>query len=615
MTTAPQDLASAIAAIDKRAATRMSAPLFRTGTVTAVNESAIDVVLDSGETLPNLATISEHVREVGRRVGISMNGVEPVVVTADLIAAGTIIAGMLIAEFELVVGQTIHSAGFQSGMEGWAINAAGDAEFNDVTARGVVVAGGGPNLIPNRGAEQDTTGWTAAAGTLARDTTGANIRTGAGAFSHALTSGTESYITTPEGLSGIPVEDDSTYSLFGYPKPGATGDKAKVAIRFYDATGTFLAQTDGQYVTGITAYPATPASVFATPGQSTTGYFLYYPNSDGYSFGVINQVGSASNLYQSIDETVLNTGDYVYATGGTFNGALRCTSSVASGALTGRIITSVQVTYVTLLFAGSGDGYFEPWMHIGSTDYTKPGIYFGTTTTARTVTWSTNPATGVAWTAAEVEAFRSGGTNTFGFTNLIATEPGGAAIVYQMTMRVNYTSATGAQFASVRAYFDPLSAGGSTVYWDDFELRKMSLVTGGDVQVQGRSLPRGVLARAERTTGQGSITGVTDLTNLAVTVTLDGTRRIKITGYAAFESDQASDVTTLRIAEGATELNEFGTVTGTTYWRNCIATHEFIPTSGAHTYKLQAVDAVGTATMQATTANPAFILVEDLGAI
>lgn len=121
---------------------------------------------------------------------------------------------------------------------------------------------------------------------------------------------------------------------------------------------------------------------------------------------------------------------------------------------------------------------------------------------------------------------------------------------------------------------------------------------------------------AQVVANQGAITALVDLTSLTVTVTPSAAgRRFKITGFALFQSTVATDSINMGINEGASVLGQGQTPFNTIgVNEGCVAFAIIQPTLAAHTYKLTATRAgSGTVTMAAATANPAFILVEDIG--
>jgi hypothetical protein len=64
---------------------------------------------------------------------------EATAVRAKLVGAERITGDNIVATLSLVVGQSVQSTTYTAGSAGWSINAAGDAEFNNVTIRGTLV--------------------------------------------------------------------------------------------------------------------------------------------------------------------------------------------------------------------------------------------------------------------------------------------------------------------------------------------------------------------------------------------------------------------------------------------------------------------------------------------
>lgn len=130
------------------------------------------------------------------------------------------------------------------------------------------------------------------------------------------------------------------------------------------------------------------------------------------------------------------------------------------------------------------------------------------------------------------------------------------------------------------------------------------------------SQPRGVLGYAQATANQSGIgTSATDLTSLSVAVTAGTSRRLRVTVFTNISMQTAPNRAVVQIQEGATvlaaarmdiKLNEFGPM--------CV-TAIITPSAGAHTYKATALSLAGsTITSNASATEPAYILVEDIGA-
>lgn len=121
-------------------------------------------------------------------------------------------------------------------------------------------------------------------------------------------------------------------------------------------------------------------------------------------------------------------------------------------------------------------------------------------------------------------------------------------------------------------------------------------------------------AYAEITTNFVSTTvGQEDIPNLAVTITIPTTRRIKITAFSPFftNSGSAANIVGIYIREGATELAMSSASIATNYRYMCSVSCSVIAAAGSHTYKIAWVQTgAGTFTLNASATNPAFILVE-----
>lgn len=126
----------------------------------------------------------------------------------------------------------------------------------------------------------------------------------------------------------------------------------------------------------------------------------------------------------------------------------------------------------------------------------------------------------------------------------------------------------------------------------------------------------GVLGYAQVVANQGSITGTAvDLTGLSSAVTVGVSRRVRISAQIAVQSTVHDDNVRLDILEGAAFQN-LGQLQITTSQNILRCAAVITPSAGAHTYKLQLsrTTGTGTITMAAGASNPAFILVEDIGA-
>lgn len=118
----------------------------------------------------------------------------------------------------------------------------------------------------------------------------------------------------------------------------------------------------------------------------------------------------------------------------------------------------------------------------------------------------------------------------------------------------------------------------------------------------------------EVTTGQGGITTTVDLTGLTVTVTVNSSRRLRITSHTLVASTVGGDIVSLSIVEDGTTVS-IGQLAASTSATTCSVSAVRTPVTGSHIYKLALGRAAGSGTLATTasTSVPAFILVEDIG--
>lgn len=131
-------------------------------------------------------------------------------------------------------------------------------------------------------------------------------------------------------------------------------------------------------------------------------------------------------------------------------------------------------------------------------------------------------------------------------------------------------------------------------------------------------MPGGWIGYSIITTGQSSITTITDLTNLSVTVTVNSNRLIRVTGVGSIVRSVADGITLGYIREGSTTLGRWGVFDATSANTNSPTQSGSViltPSSGSHTYKLSLEQLTGTGSsgIQAGATFPAHIIVEDLG--
>lgn len=134
-----------------------------------------------------------------------------------------------------------------------------------------------------------------------------------------------------------------------------------------------------------------------------------------------------------------------------------------------------------------------------------------------------------------------------------------------------------------------------------------------DVIAQGG----GIVAYAQRTSSQASVTTITDLTDLTVTFTASANRYYLIHGFVTVLSSVSADNCGLIIANASnTALATVHVISNT----NAVAVHanafyRVSPSAGSVTYKLRGQRGAGTGslTYTADATTPSFIMVTDIG--
>lgn len=136
------------------------------------------------------------------------------------------------------------------------------------------------------------------------------------------------------------------------------------------------------------------------------------------------------------------------------------------------------------------------------------------------------------------------------------------------------------------------------------------------------SLPGGWIGLAEITADTSTFTGtLTDIAGLSQAVTVNTSRKIKITFDAWTETSVNDSVVDYFIREGSTTLKvyrspQYGTGAAQMHLHVSVTLN---PSSGAHTYKISGQRVTGTGTQKivaaasGTSPGPAQLLIEDIG--
>ena len=159
--------------------------------------------------------------------------------------------------------------------------------------------------------------------------------------------------------------------------------------------------TPGRYL--LEVYPAGSE----VPGVVTTA--TYRPNADSAFLNVQNQAGSTVNLWQSVDEAVLDGTDYIRTVNPSIFGHLWTYKSASAGFAAGRRVLGMR-----WVSSGRQVGGQHTWewairrqtsgfLRLLRTNYAVADGLFTTTAFLSDI----NPFTGLPWTQAEVQSFDS----------------------------------------------------------------------------------------------------------------------------------------------------------------------------------------------------------------
>lgn len=143
--------------------------------------------------------------------------------------------------------------------------------------------------------------------------------------------------------------------------------------------------------------------------------------------------------------------------------------------------------------------------------------------------------------------------------------------------------------------------------------------TGVDAKLWGKSLPRGVMALAERSTSfSAGGAGEADVTSLSVTWTADATRRYRISCHGRGMASAAIGSTRIAITDSANTHvaeSDFDARIANTAYGPADASVIVSGISGSVTYKVRALTVTGGGVWTFAATPNAYILVEDIGSV
>jgi len=132
------------------------------------------------------------------------------------------------------------------------------------------------------------------------------------------------------------------------------------------------------------------------------------------------------------------------------------------------------------------------------------------------------------------------------------------------------------------------------------------------------ALPRGTMGYAQITASQTGITTIVDVTGLTTTFTAVTGRRYRVSVDVYVNGTVAADTLGISIANGSnTQLTstQIVAVANPAIQQRAVCSGIVTGINGSTTYKIRAIRLTGSGNMEvfASSANPGFILVEDIG--
>jgi hypothetical protein len=139
-------------------------------------------------------------------------------------------------------------------------------------------------------------------------------------------------------------------------------------------------------------------------GMASAATLTIRPDGQGF-YSAWTNVGcsSGSSEWQCVDESSANTSDYLKATN-----TAKESFSFGSTGLSTETVNSVTIYYYAKWNLKTADSCFDAMIRASSTDYAGNNFCTNGTWLYYSQTYSTNPATGSAWTIAEVNALEAG---------------------------------------------------------------------------------------------------------------------------------------------------------------------------------------------------------------
>lgn len=223
-------------------------------------------------------------------------------------------------------------------------------------------------------------------------------------------------------------------------KPNSTGDFTldSIPAGLRRVRAIYLPQNDTveQYYTVLPKHKNQPGLIFHfansyftedTSGSPTctAGSFVLHVNGAGSLTEIDYHVGASTN-WQAVDETVADDDNtYVYTPNGNYHTDVY---TFTDSTVVGCTITSITVSCRAKNNVNKGN--LRPTVYVGGAEYYSDQYSLTSTYTDYTTSWLTNPASGSAWTWADIVSLEAG----------VSVKDNGSAEcrVTQVTVTVNY---------------------------------------------------------------------------------------------------------------------------------------------------------------------------------
>lgn len=220
-----------------------------------------------------------------------------------------------------------------------------------------------------------------------------------------------------------------------------------------------------------------------------------YPNEDVSGVGASawdGNGGDTTNIYEKIDEAAPSASDYIRVLAA--RGLQTYTGRMSTGSLT---LTNKRIVAVRLkchASAAASGAAFQLGLDIGGTEYLS-GVFTGlgksfsvSASYAYEYEWTVNPATGLAWTIADVQSFDT--SNEWLVKNLVAT----STYIHDVQMEVDVQTA-----AENRLAFGVLDDSASALVAGAWNTVTLTTPTGGTWTKDGSGRHLYVLRRTSAT--------------------------------------------------------------------------------------------------------------------